>query len=45
MSEERDLDLNEEEDIIMYDTKEEHWRDNAEEVGNKKKIHDLKWEF
>ena len=39
------LDLNEEEDIRMYDTKEEHWRDNAEDGGNNKKIHDLKWEF
>ena len=30
MSEERDLELNEEEDIIMGDTREEHWRDISE---------------
>ena len=43
-SEEIDPDLNEEEDIIMYDSREEHWMDVAEEGDNKKKIHDLRWE-
>ena len=43
MSEDRDLDLNEEEDIIMEDSMEEHWRDVAEGGDDKKKIHVLRW--
>ena len=35
MSEERDPDLNEEENIKMDEIWEEHWRDDAEEVDNK----------
>ena len=31
MSEERDPDLDEEEDIIMNNTRDEHWRDVAED--------------
>ena len=43
--EERDPDLNEEEDIIMDDTRDEDWRDVAEDCDNKKKIHALRWEI
>ena len=43
VSEERDLDLNEEEDIRLYAIKEEHCRDVVEEGDYKKNIHDLKW--
>ena len=41
VSEERDPDLNEEEDIIMEDRREEHWRDVAEYGDNKFYIHAL----
>ena len=44
VSEERDTYLNEEEDIIMDDSREEHWRDVAEEGGDKKEIRELRWE-
>ena len=44
MSEERDPDLNEEEDIIMDDTRYEHWRIVAEGSDKKNKIHALRWE-
>ena len=44
MAEERDPDLNEEEDIILDEIREEHWRDVAEEGDDKKKIHELRWE-
>ena len=44
VAEERDLDLNEEEDIRMDASREEHWRDIAEEVHDKKNIYDLRWE-
>ena len=44
MSEERDPDLNEEEDIIMDDSREEDWRDVADEGNNNKNIHALRWE-
>ena len=44
MAEERDPDLNEEENIRLdHKIREEHWRDVAEEGGNKKKIHALRW--
>ena len=42
VSEERDLDLNEEEDIIMDNIRERHWRDVAKEGEDKKKIHALR---
>ena len=45
MSEERDPDLNEEEDIRLDEIREEHWMDDAEEGDDKKKIHSLRWEF
>ena len=40
-SEERDMDLNEEEDTRMDEIREEHWRDFDEEGDNKKKIRSL----
>ena len=39
--EERDPDLNEEEYIRMEDSREEHWRDVAEDGEDKSKIHAL----
>ena len=44
MSEEIYPDLNEEEDISMYDTRDEHCGYLAEDGDNKKKIHALRWE-
>ena len=41
VSEDRDPDLNEEEDIIMEYSRDEHWSDVAEYGDNKKKIHVL----
>ena len=41
VSEERYMDLNEEKDIRMDDTREKHLRDVAEDGDNKKKIHVL----
>ena len=41
VSEERYPDLTEEEDIIMNEIRENHWRDVSEECDNKKKIHAL----
>ena len=43
MAEERDLDLNEDEDIRLDAIREENWRGVAEECDNKKKIHALRW--
>ena len=40
--EERDMDLNEEEDIIMDDTREKHWGDVDEDGDDKKNIHNLR---
>ena len=42
--EERDLDLNEDEDIRMDEIRDKHWMDFAEEVDYKKNIHVLRWE-
>ena len=42
VTEERDPDLNEEEDIILYAIREDHWRGVTEELNNKKKIHNLR---
>ena len=42
--EERYLDLNEEEDIILYAIRKEHCRDVDEEGDNNKNIHALRWE-
>ena len=44
VSEERDLDLNEEVDIRMEDIREENWRYVSENGKDKKKIYALKWE-
>ena len=44
MAEERDPDLNEEEDIILDEIREEHWRDVYEEVDDDKNIHALRCE-
>ena len=43
VSEERDPDLDEEEDIRMDDTRDEHWRDVAEGGDDKKNINALRW--
>ena len=43
VAEERDLDLNEEEDIRLDEIREEYWRDVSEEDENKKIIHALGW--
>ena len=43
MSEERYLDLNEEDDIRMEVSMEEHWRDVAEDIKDKSNIHALRW--
>ena len=45
VSVERDWYLNEEKDIIMYDTRDQHWRDVAKEGDDKKKIRSLRWEL
>ena len=42
VSEERDPDLNEYEDIRIDEIRDEHWRDVAEEGDDKKNIHDLR---
>ena len=42
--EEIDPDLNEEEDIRMQDSREEHWRDVADDGEYKSKIHALRWD-
>ena len=39
--EERDLDLNEQEDIIMDKIRDEHWKGVSEEYEDKKDIHAL----
>ena len=44
VSEERDTDLNEEDDIRMDEIRDKHWRYVAEEGDNKKKIHALRWD-
>ena len=43
VSEERDPDLNDEEDIILDAIREDHWRDISEEGENNKNIHALRW--
>ena len=43
MTEERDPDLNEMEDIRFDEIREDHWREIAEEKNDKKKIHSLRW--
>ena len=42
VTEERDPDLNEEEDIRLDEIREDHWRCVAEEDANKNKIHALR---
>ena len=44
MSEERYLDLNQEEGIRLDEIREEHWGGFAEGVGYKKKIRSLRWD-
>ena len=43
MVEERDPDLDEMDDIRFEKIREDHWRDQAEESDDKKKIHVLRW--
>ena len=43
MVEERDLDLDEMDDIRFDEIREDNWRDLAEESNDKKKIHALRW--
>ena len=45
VSEERDPDLNEEEDTIIDEIRDEYWRDFSEEVKNKKKMQYLRWDI
>ena len=44
MAEERDLYLNEKEDIRFVNIREDHWRNIAEANDDKKKIHALRWD-
>ena len=44
MPEKIDLDMNEDEGIRMENSREEHWRDIAEDGKDKKNIHALMWE-
>ena len=44
VAEDRDMNLDEKQDIILDTIREAHWRDVAEEDEDKKKIHDLRWE-
>ena len=45
VSEEKDPELNEDEDIRMDAIRGEHWRGVAEESDDKKKMHALRWEI
>ena len=45
VAEERDPDLNEEEGIRLDAIRDKHWRDVAEEVDDKKKMHSLRWDI
>ena len=42
---ERYFELNEEEDIIMEDSREQHWGDVSEDGEDNSKINDLRWYF
>ena len=42
--EDRDTDLNDEEDTLMEDIREEHWRDVDDDGEDKKNINDLRWD-
>ena len=44
MLEERHLDLNEEEDTRMDDTRDDYWSDFVEDGKDKKNIYALRWE-
>ena len=44
VSEEGYTDLNEENDIIMDEIRDDHWRGVAVEGDDKKNIHELRWE-
>ena len=43
VAEERDMDLNEEEDVRLDTIREEHWMNVSEEGDYKKKVHTLRW--
>ena len=43
VAEERDMDLNEEEDVRLDTIREEHWMNVSEEGDYKKKVHTLMW--
>ena len=43
ISEKRDPDLNEKDDIVLDTLREDHWRDVAYEGDDKKNIYTLKW--
>ena len=45
VSEQRDLEKNEEEDIRMDENRDDNWRNVSEEGDYNKKIHDLRWEL
>ena len=44
VSEDRDMEFNEEENIRTEDSREEHWKDVDYDGDEKKKIHALRWE-
>ena len=45
VSEEENMDLNEEEDIRIDEIRDRYWMDVADEGEDKKKIHALMWEI
>ena len=45
MSDKRDTDLNEDEDIRMEVSRKDHCRDVAEDGEDNSKIHALSWDF
>ena len=45
VTEERDPDLNEEEDIMLDEIRGDHWRGISEEGDYKKNIHALRWDI
>ena len=44
VSEERDPEMNEQQDIRMEENREEYWRDVAEDGKDKRKIDSLRWD-
>ena len=45
LSEEIDPDLNEDEDIIMEDSREKHWRDVDKDGEDNSSMHSMGWGF